>query len=103
MHLTKTIDEEHIGAELCCDICNKQPPWNPKFVAYNWYYLRYSPADVFPSMWICPGCKEDLECEEQNTENARSADRGLPHIHKAKLTNVMIVGDRSGDFELHQA
>ena len=61
MRFTRTRDEENYGAEICCDICNKLANQHPRWVGNNWWYVRYNIFDVFPSMWICKECKEELE------------------------------------------
>ena len=59
MHFTRTRDEIHIGVEFCCDTCNRYRADEP--IANNWWYLRYNKKDKFPSMWVCPQCKESFE------------------------------------------
>ena len=61
MHFTLTRNERFYGAELCCDLCNRLPKMHPRMLGNRWYYVRYDPKDMFPSLWICPECKEDLD------------------------------------------
>jgi len=63
MHFTRTRDEKHYGMEFCCDICNRKADEHPRWVGNNWWYLRYSETDEYPSMWICKECKEGFEDE----------------------------------------
>ena len=55
MWFTHTLDEEHLGVELCCDTCNKLAKDK-----HLWWYVRYNASDEYPSLWICNKCKEDL-------------------------------------------
>jgi len=71
MKFTSTSDEEFIGMEFCCDLCNKKP--TPPTAAFNWWYVRYKAKAVFPSLWVCPECAFDLnEGYNQNEINKRA-------------------------------
>lgn len=61
MHFTPTRREKHFGAELCCDLCNKQPAGPVGSAGAFWWYVRYNIFDEHPSMWICDECKEEIE------------------------------------------
>lgn len=47
---------EHTGMEFLCDFCGAQ------FDTFlNEGYYVYLDGFQFPSYWVCPGCKKDLE------------------------------------------
>ena len=61
MHFTLTKDEEFMGAEMCCDLCNKLAKAHTRLIGNTWFYVRYNVTDLFPSLWICNDCKEELQ------------------------------------------